>query len=54
MITDPSGKRWLNSLDQEIRHHIEQETTENIERGMDPEEARYAALRKFGNIAQRS
>ena len=51
MITDPSGKRWLNSLDQEIRHHIEQETTENIERGMDPEEARYAALRKFGNIA---
>ena len=51
MITDPSGKRSLNSLDQEIRHHIEQETTENIERGMDPEEARYAALRKFGNIA---
>src|SRR6185437_8170054 len=28
------------------------ETKENIERGMSPEEARYAALRKFGNVAR--
>jgi putative ABC transport system permease protein len=39
----------LEDLDQDIREHIEIETQENIERGMSPEEARYAALRKFGN-----
>ncbi|HYI96138.1 MAG TPA: ABC transporter permease [Bryobacteraceae bacterium] len=51
MIHDPSGKRWLDSLDNEIQHHVEQETAENIERGMEPGEARYAALRKFGNVS---
>jgi predicted permease len=40
----------LDGLDQEIRDHIERETLDNIERGMPPEEARYAALRKFGNV----
>jgi predicted permease len=44
------AKRLLNDLDQEIREHIELATQENIERGMAPEEARYAALRKFGNV----
>ncbi len=44
--------RMLNDLDQEIRDHIERETRDNIERGMSPEEARYAALRKFGNVAR--
>jgi hypothetical protein len=46
------GKRLLEGLDQEIREHIELETRENIDRGMAPEEARYAALRKFGNVTR--
>jgi hypothetical protein len=46
------GKRLLNDLDQEIREHIELATQENIERGMSPEEAHYAALRKFGNVTR--
>ncbi len=40
------------NLDDEIRDHIERETQENIERGMPAEEARNAALRKFGNITR--
>jgi putative ABC transport system permease protein len=43
-------KRMLDDLDQDIRDHIEQETRDNIGRGMPPDEARFAALRKFGNI----
>jgi putative ABC transport system permease protein len=46
------GKHLLVDLDQEIRDHIELETQENIDRGMAPEEARYAALRKFGNVTR--
>jgi putative ABC transport system permease protein len=46
------SKRMLNDLDQDIRDHIERETQDNIDRGMSPEEARYAALRKFGNVTQ--
>jgi MacB-like periplasmic core domain len=48
----PGGKRLLEGLDQEIRDHIELATQENIDRGMTPEEARYAALRKFGNVTR--
>ena len=44
-------KRALANLDQDIRDHIDRETRENIERGMSPEDARYAAVRKFGNVA---
>jgi hypothetical protein len=40
----------LSDLDADIRDHIEPETQKNIERGMSPEDARYAALRKFGNV----
>ncbi len=43
-------KRMLGELDQDIRDHIERETQDNIERGMSPQEARYAAMRKFGNV----
>src|SRR5271165_2955265 len=43
-------KQMLEELDQDIRDHIERETRDNIERGMSPEEARYAALRTFGNV----
>jgi putative ABC transport system permease protein len=35
----------------EMRHHVELQTTLNIRAGMDPEDARYAALRQFGNVA---
>jgi predicted permease len=45
-------RRVLADLDQEIHDHIEIETQNNIERGMSPEEARYAALRKFGNVTR--
>ncbi len=42
----------LDELDQDIREHIAQETQDNIDRGMPPKEARYAALRKFGNVTR--
>lgn len=42
--------RMMDELERDIREHIERETRENIERGMSPDEARYAALRKFGNV----
>lgn len=42
-------KRMLEELDRDIRQHLEQEIEENVERGMPPEEARRAALLKFGN-----
>jgi hypothetical protein len=43
-------KRMMEDLDRDIREHIERETQDNIDRGMPPEEARYAAVRKFGNV----
>src|SRR5438270_12245072 len=43
-------KRMMEGLDEDIREHIERETQDNVERGMTPEEARYAAMRKFGNV----
>ena len=43
------GKAKLDAqMDDEMRSHIEMQTQENIEAGMKPEEARYAALRQFG------
>src|SRR5437667_8724881 len=35
-------------MDEEMRSHIEMRTQENIDAGMKPEEAHYAALRQFG------
>ncbi len=46
------GKRMIEGLDADIREHIERETQDNIERGMSPEDARYATLRKFGNVTR--
>jgi predicted permease len=40
----------LNELDEEIRGHIALSIRERIERGEDPEEARLAALKEFGNV----
>jgi len=45
-------RRILEDLDQDIRAHIEMEAQDNIERGMSPEEARVAAMRKFGNVTR--
>src|ERR1700732_3480204 len=45
-------KRMLEELDHDIRYHIERETQDNIDRGMPPEEARYAAMCKFGNVTR--
>src|SRR5882724_13661955 len=42
-------KRKLDAeMDDEMRSHIEMQTQENLDAGMNPEEARYAALRQFG------
>ena len=43
-------KRMLDLLEDEIREHLERETQDNIDRGMSPKDAHYAALRKFGNV----
>jgi predicted permease len=45
-------KRHLSDLESDIQNHIEIETQDNIARGMSPEEARYAAMRKFGNVTR--
>jgi hypothetical protein len=45
-------KQRLAELAEDIREHIAQETQDNIERGMSPEQARHAAMRKFGNVTR--
>lgn len=45
-------RQILDGLDDDIRDHIERETQDNIARGMPPDEARHAAVRKFGNITR--
>jgi predicted permease len=45
-------RRMMEDLDQDIRDFIERETQDNIERGIAPEEAHFAALRKFGNVVR--
>jgi predicted permease len=39
-------------LEEELHFHVEMQTEENLRRGMSPEEARTAALRKFGGVEQ--
>jgi len=43
-------RKPVNDLEEEIRTHLEMEEQENLESGMTPEEAHYAALRRFGNV----
>lgn len=46
-------KRKLDAqLSEEVRGHVDMATEANLSAGMTPEEARYTALREFGNIAQ--
>lgn len=44
-------KRLERELDDEIRFHLEMQVEENMKCGMNPADARYAALRSFGAIA---
>jgi hypothetical protein len=43
-------RRREESLDNEIHDYIERETQDNMAAGMPPDEARHAALRKFGPV----
>src|ERR1700751_3113230 len=47
-----AGRRLDDDFDQEVRSHLALLTEENIQRGMAPDEARYAALRSFGRVAE--
>ncbi len=40
-------------LDDEVRFHLEQQIAADVARGIEPDEARYAALRAFGGVEQR-
>ena len=42
-------RKMENDIERDMRDHIEMETRDNIDRGMSPEEARQAAVRRFGN-----
>src|ERR1041385_2546721 len=45
------GKSRLErELDEEMQSHIEMATEEYMRRGMSPDEARFAALRRFGSV----
>src|SRR5882762_10016337 len=43
-------KRLERELDDEVRFHLEMQIEDNLKAGMDPAEARYAALRSFGGL----
>src|SRR5690242_378623 len=44
-----SRRRVAEQLDDELQFHLEQQIAENVAAGMSEEEARYAAIRSFGN-----
>jgi putative ABC transport system permease protein len=44
--------RAERELDDELSYHIDQQTEQNIRLGMDPQEARRAALKSFGGVEQ--
>ena len=41
--------RAIHDLDDELQFHLDHQVSENIAAGMTPQEARYAAMKKFGN-----
>ena len=47
----PRSLRWRSDaeLNEEIQAHLELEIQSNLDRGLSPEQARRAALRRFGN-----
>jgi putative ABC transport system permease protein len=44
-------RKPVDDVEEEIRSHLAMEEQENLESGMPPDEAHYAALRRFGNVA---
>src|ERR1700730_15120743 len=61
VILERIKKRWRalfrrdeieRELDAELRFHLERDTAQNLQSGMDAEEARLAALRSFGGLEQ--
>jgi predicted permease len=47
-----AGRQPVDDPEEEIRTHLGMEEQENLESGMPPDEAHYAALRRFGNVAR--
>jgi MacB-like protein len=45
-------RKMDQELEDEIRAHLEMQIEDNLRQGMGPDEARYAALRKFGGVEQ--
>ncbi|WP_321475852.1 ABC transporter permease [uncultured Paludibaculum sp.] len=43
-------RRLDRELDEEVRFHLEMQIEDNLQAGMNPAEARYAALRSFGGL----
>ena len=43
-------KRLERELNDEVQFHLEMQIDDNVNAGMNPEEARYAALRAFGGV----
>jgi len=43
-------RKPVDDLAEEIRSHLQMEEQDNLESGMPPEEAHYAAMRRFGNV----
>src|SRR5258708_16645983 len=48
IIRNLNRRRAERDLDEEIRIHMEMETQLNLDDGLSPDEARYAAMRTFG------
>ena len=44
------GGRAAQELRDEVQFHLEQQIAENMAAGMNPEEARHAAMQTFGNV----
>jgi putative ABC transport system permease protein len=51
LVQKLNRRRAEQEAEEEIQTHLELETRENIEAGLSPEEARYAAKRAFGSVA---
>jgi hypothetical protein len=45
-------RKMERDLEDEIRLHLDMQIEDNLRLGMSPEEARYAAMRKFGGVEQ--
>src|SRR5438477_7519225 len=45
-----SRERLERELDDEVRFHLEMQIEDNLKAGMNPTEARYAAMRSFGGL----